>query len=150
MCSTLDGFTDADKLHWAEDVIRLVDRHLRISKTSEAPAALYPLLTAAIPIIVSTTSHKSSVLLATASYIKAHLLSTGSCTDYLPQDARQAFKDFEIAARAGEIRAWFRLGRDYESCGELERAKACFERGANKGDCECLYVGLTKVSQRRH
>jgi TPR repeat protein len=94
----------------------------------------------AIPIIVSFTSHRSPTLAGSASYLKAHLLSTGSYPDGMPKDPRQAFKDFEVAAKAGESRAWYRLGRDYETCGEEERARSCFQRGARKGDGECLYV----------
>ena len=42
------------------------------------------------------------------------------------RDARQAFKDFESAARGGEVRGWFRLGPDYETVGDLGRAKDYF------------------------
>ena len=38
------------------------------------------------------------------------------------------------------MRGWFRLGRDYETVGDIGRANDCFERGENRGDCECTYV----------
>jgi hypothetical protein len=104
------------------------------------PEALNELLNSAIPIIISFTTHSDKRLAALASYLQAKLLATGSCSDFLPRDPRQAFKDFEIAARGGEARAWFRLGMDYEVVGDSLRARDCYERGRVNGDCECTYV----------
>ena len=58
----------------------------------------------------------------------------------LPRDPRQAFKEFENAARFGEYRGWFRLGRDYESVGDVKRARDCLARGVKRQDCESIYV----------
>ncbi len=58
-----------------------------------------------------------------------HRISRGSYRVWIMsglRDARQAFKDFESAARGGEVRGWFRLGRDYETVGDLGRAKDYF------------------------
>ncbi len=143
MVSRLESFSDMDKLHWAQDVVRLLDRYLKVTRTTTCPPHFRTIIRAAIPIIVSFTTHRSSMIVGLSSYLKAHLLGCGACPEDLPKDSRQAFKEFEIAARAGEIRAWFRLGRDYETCGEEDSAKACFERGASKGDGECQFVGMT-------
>ncbi|KAK4687125.1 uncharacterized protein P7C73_g2982, partial [Tremellales sp. Uapishka_1] len=150
---SLDSGSDADKLAWAQDVLRVHERHLYPSgppsdltsppqsppSKAHVPAALMDLLDQAIPIIISSTSLRDPSLAALASYLKAKLLASGSCAEYLPRDPRQAFKDFESAARGGEVRGWFRLGRDYEGVGDTGRAKDCFERGRNKGDGECTY-----------
>jgi TPR repeat protein len=106
----------------------------------ELPFDVNELVGVAVPIIISTTSHPSTSLAATALYLRAKLLSTGGCPDLLPKDQRQAFRDFEAAAKSGEARAWFRLGRDYEGFGDSGRARECFDKGKNKGDCECTYV----------
>ena len=56
-----------------------------------------------------------------------------------PASPRDAFRDFETAARAGYAPAWFKLGRDYESVGDLNRARDCFERGVRNGVGSCFY-----------
>jgi hypothetical protein len=149
MTSTLDSFSDMDKLHWAQDVVRLLDRYLKITSTKSCPPHFRSVINVAVPIIVSFTTHRSSTLVGSSCYLKAHLHSTGACQDDLPKDSRQSFKDFEIAARAGENRAWFRLGRDYETCGEQDSARTCFERGASKGDAECIYVSASRYSEEQ-
>lgn len=157
----LERQTDGEKLAWAEDVLRVVDRHLcptgsptEIPTSSangsgsntpplELPFEVNELLGVAVPIIISTTSHPSTALAATALYLRARLLSNGACPEFLPKDQRQAFRDYEAAAKSGERRAWFRLGRDYEGFGDLGRARECFEKGKSRGDCECTYVSWT-------
>ena len=96
------------------------------------------LLDIAIPIIISGQGDPTVGPLCL--YLKAKLSSSGSCPDYLPRDPRLAFKEFENAARGGESRGWFRLGRDYEGVGDLNRARDCFDRGVKRGDCESTYV----------
>jgi len=56
-----------------------------------------------------------------------------------PPSPRDAFRDFEAAARAGYAPAWFKLGRDYESVGDIARARDCFERGVRNGVGSCFY-----------
>lgn len=149
----LDSLSDNDQLQWAQDVIRILDRHLYPSGsstdytspdtrpiTSPIPPQLNELLNIAIPIIISFTSHRNGYIAALASYLKGKLLASGASEDFLPRDPRQAFKDFETAARGGEPRGWFRLGRDYEGVGDVGRARDCFQRGQAKGDCEATYV----------
>lgn len=160
---TLDGLSatlhllhtlpDSEQLAWAQDVLRLLERYMYPSgqptdfcadspppSTANVPKGVMDLLESAIPIIISYTTHANTALSALACYLKAKLLSTGCAPEFLPRDPRQAFKDFEGAARNGEVRGWFRLGRDYECVGDLVRAKDCFDRGMKKNDCECTYV----------
>ena len=63
-----------------------------------------------------------------------------------PPSPREAFRDFETAARAGYAPAWFKLGRDYESVGDLARARDCFERGVRNGVGSCFYrIGMAHL-----
>ena len=150
---SLDTRSDIEQVLWAQDVIRVLERHLDPAGTTIGmpalevptpatgiPSRLVTLIDRAAPIIISNTSHKNSHISSLASYLRGKLLASGSCEDYLPRDPRQAFKDFEMAARGGEVRAWYRLGRDYETVGDMGRAKDCFQRGQEKGDCEATYV----------
>ncbi|ORX39669.1 hypothetical protein BD324DRAFT_226097 [Kockovaella imperatae] len=144
----LEHQSDAEKIAWAQDVYRVVERQTRpvhLSTSSETPkprkvsGSLTVLLNLALPIIISSTSHSDREISALASYLKGIFSSTGLCPDYLPRDPRQAFKEFESAARGGETRGWFMLGRDYESVGDEGRARDCLDRGVKKGDTECNY-----------
>lgn len=96
-----------------------------------------------IPIIISFTTHSDNAIRALALYLRGHLQAEGDCPEYLPKDPRQAFSDFEAAARTGDPKGWYRLGRDYETVGDITRARDCFERGRAKGNCESNYVGLS-------
>jgi hypothetical protein len=150
---SLDTRSDIEQVLWAQDVIRVLERHLDPAGTTigmpsleiptsaaRIPTKLAALIDRAAPIIISHTSHRNNHISSLASYLRAKLLASGSCEDYLPRDPRQAFKDFETAARGGQIRALYRLGRDYETVGDMGRAKDCFQRGQEKGDCEATYV----------
>ncbi|RXK39952.1 hypothetical protein M231_02747 [Tremella mesenterica] len=140
---TLDSSPEPDRLAWAQDVLRILEKHKPsdgISKGSSRPipSALTSLLQQAVPIILEMSKSKDASLAARAGYLKATLMASGTC-ELVPKDPRTAFKEFEIAAKGGEVRGWFTLGRDYESVGDVQRAKDCFERGKNKADGECTY-----------
>ena len=156
---TLQRLSDIDQLNWAQNVLRALDRYLYPAGhpsdfstpeakaiSSDIPKSLNNLLSQAIPVIISMTSHPQGNLAVLASYLKAKILASGSCPEFLPRDPRQAFKEFESAARGGEVRGWFRLGRDYEVVGDIKRAIDCFERGRTRGDCECTYVINLSIS----
>jgi hypothetical protein len=157
---TLHNLPDGDKLGWAQDVVRLLEKYLFPAgqptdfcadgplPSGNVPRGVYDLLDGAVPVIISYSTHSTPRLAALAGYLKAKLLASGAAPDFLPKDPRQAFKDFEDAARAGEVRGWFRLGRDYEGVGDLGRAKDCFERGVKRGDCECTYVSENLLAGR--
>ncbi|KAK6902667.1 hypothetical protein I203_107925 [Kwoniella mangroviensis CBS 8507] len=153
--ATLDTAEDMDQVLWAQDVLRLVDRQLTPSggggptdftHSDSSPAnisklspSLKDLLENAVPIIIVVSTSPNTKASALALYLKAKLQSSGICQEMLPRNQRLAFKDFENAARNGETRGWFRLGRDYEGVNDLSRAKDCYERGMKRGDCECTY-----------
>jgi hypothetical protein len=151
----LPTLPDSDKIAWAQDVIRLLEHHMfpsgqptdfcadQPSPTGSIPRGLQQLLEGAVPVVISFATHQNLGVGALASYLKAKLLASGAAADFLPRDPRQAFKEFETAARAGEVRGWFRLGRDYEGIGDIVRAKDCFDRGVKKQDCESTYVSGT-------
>ena len=43
------------------------------------------------------------------------LQASGSFPELIKYSPRFAFRDYETAARSGYTRAWFKLGRDYET-----------------------------------
>ncbi|KAL7422119.1 hypothetical protein Q5752_002762 [Cryptotrichosporon argae] len=146
-----DSAPAAIRLDWAQDVLRALDRHVHplglasdLTNPSEpnrepVPAVLDELLDTAVPLVLSYTEHEDKRVACLALYLRSKLLSSGSCPQWLALDPRQAFRDAEAAARGGEARAWFRLGRDYESTSDEGRARDCFERGRANGDPECTY-----------
>lgn len=75
-----------------------------------------------------------------ALYLKGTLEQSGLFPHLVLKDLRQAFKDFEVAARNGFHAGWFKIGRDYESVNDWRRAKEGFERGVVAGEKNCLYV----------
>ncbi|KAK8869999.1 hypothetical protein IAR55_000569 [Kwoniella newhampshirensis] len=151
--ASLDTASDTDQIAWAQNVIRLVDWYINPSggptdfthpdvqspTTHRLSLQLRNLLESAVPIIIVVSTSQNTRAAALASYLKGRLQATGLCPDLLPKNNRQAFKDFESAARGGESRGWFRLGRDYEGVNDLGRARDCYERGVKRGDCECTY-----------
>jgi hypothetical protein len=138
------------KLAWARDVLLLVDR-TRYPSATDIPAGpvtitdpqLQRLVATAVPLVqhLASISHQPLPLFAAeAVYLRATLESSGAYPDRIPHNPRQAFRDFEAAARAGYAAAWFRLGRDYENFNDAVHAKDCFERGAKLGVESCVYV----------
>ncbi|KAG8875798.1 hypothetical protein FRB97_004716 [Tulasnella sp. 331] len=139
------------KVRWAKDVLALVDRTQPSAKPSKsAPDAagkitdpeLVKLTDTAIKHILNITGSigsQVSASVAEALYLRGTLSASGSFPTYLPKDPRAAFKDFDSAARAGYTPGWFKLGRDYESVGDPDRARDCFDRGAALKETSCLY-----------
>lgn len=147
----------AGKVKWAKDVLALVDRTAPAAKSkgdagnSINDPELVRLADLAIQHILNISGNatgQTSVppFVAEALYLRGNLSSTGSFPTYLPKDPRAAFKDFETSARAGYNPAWFRLGRDYETVNDPQRAKDCFERGRSLNETSCLYVRLTLLT----
>ncbi|KAG0706871.1 HCP-like protein [Suillus ampliporus] len=137
------------KLAWARDVLLLVDRTQHPSAT-DIPSGpviitdpqLQRLVATAVPLIqqlASPTQQQLPLYAAEALYLRATLEASGAYPDRIPHNPRQAFRDFEAAARAGYAAAWFRLGRDYENFNDAVHAKDCFERGAKLGVESCVY-----------
>lgn len=50
-----------------------------------------------------------------------------------------AFRDFEAAAQLGYHLAWFRIGREYETCEDWDRATAAYHQGLSLDECACVY-----------
>lgn len=143
------------KLAWARDVLLLVDRTQQPSPT-DIPAGpvsipdpqLQRLASTAIPLVqqlASVTQNPLPLYAAEALYLRATLEASGAYPDRIPHNPRQAFRDFEAAARAGYAAAWFRLGRDYENFNDAVHAKDCFERGAKLSVESCVYVGVLSL-----
>lgn len=144
------------KLAWARDVLLLVDRTQHPTAT-DIPAGpvtitdpqLQRLVSTAVPLVqqLAAINHQPLPLfVAEAIYLRATLESSGAYPDRIPHNPRQAFRDFETAARAGYAAAWFRLGRDYENFNDVVHAKDCFERGAKMGVESCVYrMGMANL-----
>lgn len=144
------------KLAWARDVLLLVDRTQHPSAT-DIPAGpvtitdpqLQRLVATAVPLIqhlANSNQQPLPLFVAEAVYLRATLESSGAYPDRIPLNPRQAFRDFEAAARAGYAAAWFRLGRDYENFNDVIHAKDCFDRGAKLGVESCVYrMGMANL-----
>ncbi|KAG1888068.1 HCP-like protein [Suillus subluteus] len=144
------------KLAWARDVLVLVDRTQNPTAT-DIPAGpvtitdpqLQRLVATAVPLIqhlANINQQPLPLFAAEAIYLRATLESSGAYPDRIPHNPRQAFRDFEAAARAGYAAAWFRLGRDYENFNDAVHAKDCFERGAKLGVESCVYrMGMANL-----
>ncbi|KIR31209.1 chitin synthase regulator 3 [Cryptococcus deuterogattii MMRL2647] len=149
----LDSWADAHQIAWAQDVLRLVERHWQQnsnadhfeqpstppSVTQHLSVTLQHLLDTAAPIIIAISDSDIKAHASLALYLKGKLLSSGACSAVLPKDKRQSFEDFEKAARMGEKRAWHRLGKDYEGVNDFARAGDCYDYGARAGDCESAF-----------
>lgn len=148
----------ASKVKWAKDVLALVDRAAPASKSkAEASGSkitdpdLVRLTDMAIQHIMNIAGNVAAGgpiprFVAEALYLRGGLHSTGSFPNYLQKDPRLAFKDYETAARAGFSPAWFKLGRDYESVGDLGKAKECFDLGVSLNETGSLYrLGMANL-----
>ena len=146
----------ATKVVWCRDVIGLVER-LYVTPnqpgSSDPPSGpihvadqeLNNMVETAIPMVlqIANTNPAPQPLplhIAEALYLRAMFEATGAYPQFVPQNPRMAFRDFERAARAGFSAAWFKLGRDYENFGDFSHAKDCFERGIRNNNENCLYV----------
>ncbi|KAI0642467.1 hypothetical protein C8Q79DRAFT_917162 [Trametes meyenii] len=146
----------ARRITWCKDVLALVDRAqqllARTNSNSTDPAVgpaqiddpeLQKLVNVAIPIVLQISSQAPQGPLpphvAEAIYMRATCAATGIYPQFIPHDPRNAFRDFERAAKAGYHAAWFKLGREYENFGDMQHAKDCFERGMKHGVESCYY-----------
>ena len=148
--------TPASKIAWCRDVIGLVDRlYVAPTQTGSADPPSGPinvvdqelnrLVEIAVPMILQFANpnpvpQQLPPHAAEAIYLRAKFESTGAYPQFIPQNSRMAFRDYERAARAGFAYAWFKLGRDYENFGDSQHAKDCYERGIRNNSESCLYV----------
>jgi len=100
------------------------------------------------PTLVRWTDEALNHILASASsanpvplalYLRGDLSASGSFPSYRSKDLKSSFRDFEAAANAGYVKAWFRIGRAYEDFGDIRRAVGAYEKGVEKGDCGSTY-----------
>ncbi|KAL0959499.1 hypothetical protein HGRIS_011209 [Hohenbuehelia grisea] len=146
------------KIAWARDVLFLVACAQGPVTTDPVVGAanisdpqLSRLAQTAVPLILQLASPNPlpspiPAHVAEATYWRAILEQTGAFPEYVRQDARSAFRDFESAARSGYHAAWFRLGRDYENFNDTTHAKECFERGVKYGIESCIYrIGMAHL-----
>lgn len=148
------------KIAWCRDVLFLVDRLQQTSATDTpvGPAhisdpQLARLVQIAVPIVLDIASNPPTPMpphVAEAVYLRATFAASGAYPDHVRQNPRSAFRDFESAARAGYVSAWFRLGRDYENFNDVSHAKDCFERGVKLGVESCAYVSPPSSPSSSH
>ncbi|KAG8933365.1 hypothetical protein FRC02_012041 [Tulasnella sp. 418] len=149
-CQSVSVSADpAKKIAWSKQVLALVDRTQAANahdsgKDTISDPNMVRLTDTAIQHILNISGNAGPggpvpSFVAEALYLKGTLSSSGSFPAYLPKDPRAAFKDYEAAARAGHNPAWFKLGRDYESVGDVVMAKQCFETGLAANETSCLY-----------
>ncbi|KAL1734197.1 hypothetical protein EV714DRAFT_203234 [Schizophyllum commune] len=103
---------------------------------------LQTLLVASVDIINRLAAMQTQPItppVAEALFHRAMLSASGAFPSLAKHNPRSAFREFEMAAKNGQPKAWFRLGRDYEAFNDESRAKDCFERGARAEDEACLY-----------
>ena len=148
--------TPASKIAWCRDVVGLVDRLYVIpNQTGSADPPSGPIHVAdqelnrlveiAVPMVLQYANpnpvpQQLPPHVAEAIYLRAKFVSSGGYPQFIPQNPRMAFRDYERAARAGYATAWFKLGRDYENFGDSQHAKDCYERGIRNNNESCLYV----------
>lgn len=129
------------KVAWAKQVLKFIERHQ--AQAGESSRINDPLLVRwtdeALNHILSSAASNAPVPLAL--YLRGDLSATGSFPSYRPKDTsgKSSFRDFEAAANAGYVKAWFRIGRSYEDFGDVRRAVGAYERGVEKGDCGSTY-----------
>jgi TPR repeat protein len=147
--------TPASKIAWCRDVIGLVDRLYVIPNQTGsadppsgpihvADSELNRLVEIAVPMVLQYANpnpvpQQLPLHVAEAIYLRAKFESNGGYPQFIPQNPRMAFRDYERAARAGFATAWFKLGRDYENFGDSQHAKDCYERGIRNNNESCLY-----------
>lgn len=112
--SLANGGDAVRKVAWAKQVLKYIERTQ--ASAGEATRINDPTLVRwtdeALTSILQSAASPNPVPLAL--YLRGDLSTTGSFPSYRPKDAKSAFRDFESAANAGYVKAWFRIGRAYE------------------------------------
>ncbi|WFC93786.1 hypothetical protein MBRA1_000409 [Malassezia brasiliensis] len=126
---------ESDLLHWSMQVVKYVER-MQASET-QVDEQVTQWIDEAIVQIVQAASLPDPP--AEALYARGDLLAGGSFPTYVTKDLRSAFSDFERSARKGYAPSWFRIGRDYETLGDIARARSAYTRGVNLSDVSSTY-----------
>ncbi|GAA5908265.1 hypothetical protein JCM6882_006787 [Rhodosporidiobolus microsporus] len=127
------------KVAWSKQVLKFIERHQAAAGESSriSDPTLVRWTDEALNHILTSASSAAPVPLAL--YLRGDLSSSGSFPSYRSKDAKSSFRDFEAAANAGYVKAWFRIGRAYEDFGDIRRAVGAYEKGVEKGDCGSTY-----------
>ncbi|SHO78473.1 Similar to S.cerevisiae protein SKT5 (Activator of Chs3p (chitin synthase III) during vegetative growth) [Malassezia sympodialis ATCC 42132] len=134
--------SEVDQLRWSVQLLKWAERQQASGAPLEDPVPRW--VEEAIAQIVQIASHPTPS--AEALYARGDLLAGGHFPAYVAKDLRSAFSDFERSARMGWAPSWFRIGRDYETLGDIARAKTAYGRGVQMGDVSCLYrMGIAKA-----
>lgn len=134
--------SETDKLRWSVQVLKMVERMQTSQTPLEDPVPGW--IEEAIAQIVQCASHPQPP--AEALYARGDLLASGAFPEYVAKDLRSAFNDFELSARMGWAPSWFRIGRDYETLGDVARACTAYTRGVQSRDVGSMYrMGMAKV-----
>lgn len=134
--------SEMDQLRWSVQVLKWVERQQASGAPLDDPVPRW--IEEAIAQIVQIASHPTPS--AEALYARGDLLAGGQFPTYVAKDLRSAFSDFERSARMGWAPSWFRIGRDYETLGDIARAKTAYGRGVQMNDVSCLYrMGMAKA-----
>lgn len=135
--------TQHTHLAWIRDVIFIIDRLNPPSDTgiiNVTDPQQRALMNSAASSLLAICSAPGAPPVPEAIYLRGILCSTGCASDVVPRSPREAFRDFETASRAGWAKAWFKIGRDYETVGDISRARDSFERGMRANVESCFYV----------
>ncbi|WFD02741.1 hypothetical protein MOBT1_001425 [Malassezia obtusa] len=133
---------DVEILRWAMQVVKYVER-MQTSQT-QVDEQVMQWVDEAIIQIVQAASHPEPQ--AEALYARGDLLASGAFPTYVSKDLRSAFSDFERSARMGYAPSWFRIGRDYETLGDLPRARNAYTRGVHLSDVSSTYrMGMASL-----
>ncbi|KAL5526204.1 hypothetical protein ACEPAG_7543 [Sanghuangporus baumii] len=160
---------DSSRVAWIRDVLLLVKRASSAAEEKRASCSAVPLVSNTLPsgpvrisdpVLRSLAESAVALLIsimpglpdrkreltppsAEALFIRATITASGAFPDFIAANARNAFREFERSARAGFPHSWFRLGRDYESVGDIVHARQCFEKGESERDTGCIYrIGM--------
>ncbi|EJD44310.1 hypothetical protein AURDEDRAFT_185086 [Auricularia subglabra TFB-10046 SS5] len=128
------------KALWAKEVLALVERTHAASPSKGSvivDPALNGLVEKAIGFVLEGAAANPPVPLAL--YLRGSLANTGSFPTFIAKNPREAFRDFDAAARAGYPAAWFNIARDYEAVGDVERAKQALDKGSRANVESCFY-----------
>lgn len=134
---------EKQRVSWSKQVLKYVERNFSDSTKISEPS-LVKWTDEAISIIIRSASSPRPE--PEALYLRGDLQASGAFPTYLGKNLKEAFNDFELSARMGWPPSWFRIGRDYEVLGDLNRAKEAYDRGVHAGDVGCVYrMGMANL-----
>ena len=137
------------QLAWAQDALAYVEvaiqHELRISE-SKGPRAQTPRIEHQLRVdAVNVISFLAEQHHPRAEFLKGIWLEFGRFG--FRMDKPEAFRCYSRAAAAGYARAEYRIGMQYESSNDPEKAIRHYNRGVEAGDSASNYVRLSQSSQ---